>query len=437
MSTPVLPATDLRELLIGEDACVRRSLEVLGEILSGTAGNAETDETFVSRHLGVSHTSLVAETVRLTATSALSVAATLAELIELHSPAVGPGDGNDSPEWRRLELDGVTFSLPKTLSTFFARGILGAAGVVVRLIAADCYRGPALFVYAAPEDREVARAVFDAITATAKSKNLLRGRVLHATCNDGLQLDVTELASMERSSLSVPQQVWDEIDTNVAAVTTRADLMRALDLGTRRGILLAGPPGVGKSAISSIVAKELVGEFTVILVEARAAMYVLRAVFEETKELGPTVVVLEDIDLYIGDRNNGTGGAALADFLAVMDGTERYDDVLTIASTNDPAALDKAATRASRFDAIIHLDYPDVRGRAAILRGLIAKLDCAETVDVEQVATSIGGDVSGADLREIVRRAVLVHGGDLSTERLRDVVGQGRWKPEPLVGNYL
>lgn len=51
-----------------------------------------------------------------------------------------------------------------------------------------------------------------------------------------------------------------------------------------------------------------------ILVDARAGSYVLRLVFEETKELGPTVVVLEDVGLYIGNRNNGTGGSALADF---------------------------------------------------------------------------------------------------------------------------
>ncbi|WP_338079753.1 ATP-binding protein [Antrihabitans stalactiti] len=436
-TTTTLAGTDLRESLIGEPSCVRRTFEVLGEVLTGTKEVTETDETFAARVLGEKNTALVSETVRLSASNSLSFAAALVDLIDLYGPEIGPGDGSDTPEWRRLELDGTTLSLPKTLSMFFPAETLGSAGVVVRLIGADCYGGPALFVNSTQENRAVARTVFDLITASAKKKNVLRGRVLHATCNEGLQLDISQLPDRERSSLSVPQAVWDEIDTNVAALTTRADLMRELGLGTRRGVLLAGPPGVGKSAISSIVARELVGDFTVILVDARAGSYVLRLVFEETKELGPTVVVLEDVDLYIGNRNNGTGGSALADFLAVMDGSERYEDVLTIASTNDPAALDKAATRASRFDSIIRLDYPDVRGRVAILRGLLAKLACAESVDADAVASSIGGDVSGADLQEIVRRAVLVHGVDLTTDRLRAVIAQGRWKPEPLVGNYL
>ncbi|MBJ8343170.1 ATP-binding protein [Antrihabitans sp. YC2-6] len=437
MSTPTLNVTDLRAALDGESSCVRRTLDVLGEILSGTKEDRLTDETFAAHHLGARHSELVAEMVKLSATSTLATAATIVELIELHHPAVGPGDDSDPPEWRRLEIDDVSFSLPKTLSLFFPAHTLGSAATVVRLIGADVYRGPALFVYAAPPDREIARAVFDSITATAKTKNLLRGRALLASCNDGLQLDITELAPRDRASLCVPQQVWDEIDVNVASLTSRAELMRELGLGTRRGILLAGPPGVGKSAISAIVATELLGEFTVIFVDARAASYVLRAVFEECKELGPTVVVLEDIDLYIGDRSAGTGGAGLAEFLAVMDGSQRYDDVLTLASTNDPAALDKAATRASRFDAIIHLDYPDIAGRAEILRRLLGNLHCAAEIDTRAVAAGIGVDVSGADLREIVRRAVLAHGSDLTTGRLRDVIAQGRWKPEPLVGNYL
>lgn len=59
--------------------------------------------------------------------------------------------------------------------------------------------------------------------------------------------------------------MWHELDTNIASLTTRADLMRELGLGTRRGVLIAGPPGVGKSAISRIVAAELVGRLPSLL----------------------------------------------------------------------------------------------------------------------------------------------------------------------------
>ncbi len=429
--------TDLRDLLAAESSCVRRSLAVLGEILSGATEVQETDERFAQRWLGMPHTDLAAETMSPATVLAMSIRAALADVIELHTPAIGPGDGTETPAWSRVDIDGRTLSLPKTLSAFFPAGSLADADVVVRLRDRSCYGGASLTAYTRPEHRDAARRVVDAIVSAARTdKNVLRGRCLRARSDEGLVLEIADLASDGRASLVVPQDVWDEIDANVASVTSRAELMRSLGLGTRRGVLLAGPPGVGKSAISAAVAAELLGAFTVVIVEARAAQWLLHAVYEETKELGPTVIILEDVDLYVGNRANGSGGSSLADFLSVLDGSAKYDDVLTIASTNDPDALDKAATRAARFDAVIHLDYPNREARATILRGLLARIDgCA--VDCAAVAARLPGDVSGADLREVVRRAVLQHGTELTTAAVLEVVAQGRWKPEPLTGNYL
>jgi transitional endoplasmic reticulum ATPase len=146
-------------------------------------------------------------------------------------------------------------------------------------------------------------------------------------------------------------------------------------------------------------------------------------------------VVLEDVDLYLGDRRKGDRGSALADFLAVMDGAEEYEEVLTIASTNDPAALDAAAVRSARFDSIITLGYPDQPDRARILRRYLDGLDV--DLDAAAIAATLPDNVSGADLREIVRRSLLAHGTDLTTERIRQVIKEGRWQPEPLQGSYL
>jgi transitional endoplasmic reticulum ATPase len=234
----------------------------------------------------------------------------------------------------------------------------------------------------------------------------------------------------------LPASVWAEIDANIAALTTRAELLRDLGLGTNRGVLLAGPPGVGKSALSRVVARELAGDFTVIIVDASAASSVLRQVYRETADLGPSVVVLEDVDLYLGDRKAGARGTALADFLAVLDGTEEYRDVLTIASTNDPAALDAAATRSARFDAVVHLAPPDQEACEAILRRLLGRF-AETTVDCAALARQLPPGVTGADLREVVRRSVLGHGTDLTTEVLLQVVREGRWQPAALTGNYL
>ncbi|EUA52253.1 ATPase associated with various cellular activities family protein [Mycobacterium xenopi 4042] len=129
--------------------------------------------------------------------------------------------------------------------------------------------------------------MIEAIMADADgAKNLFRGKALTATEHNGLVLEVTDLPAVTRSNVIVPESVWSEIDLNVAAVTTHRELMTNLALGVRRGVLLAGPPGVGKTVISQVIARELLGAFTVIIVDARAGQSTLAGVYKEAHTLG-------------------------------------------------------------------------------------------------------------------------------------------------------
>lgn len=431
---------------------VRRTLQVIGELLSGTTASPSTASGFVEAHLGAALTSLVVERVDLTNTRAISVGAALADRAQQRAGRLGPVVDGVAPTWRRISLDGESLSVPVSVAVAFheSRDAAGDANagpddasdaastpVVVQLVEHEWEPEPAsLSVIARPGDQGAARAVLDELLATAATdKAFFRGRVLHAASRLPLQLEPTTLADGSRDDLVLPAEVWAEVDANITAMTTRAELMREMGLGTNRGILLAGPPGVGKSALSRVVAREVAGAFTVIIVDAAAASSVLRQVYRETADLGPCVVVLEDVDLYLGDRKAGARGTALADFLAVLDGTEPYTDVLTIASTNDPAALDAAATRSARFDAVVHLEAPDRAARAQILARYLRELSAA--VDTVAVADALPAGVTGADLREVVRRAVLESGRDLTTAGLLAVVENGRWRPAPLAGSYL
>ena len=429
--------SDVQARLADESPPVRRALTVLGELLSGAAAPTTTAAGFVQAHLGAAPTSLVVERVDLSHTRAVSVGAALADLVAVHGATLGPVEDGEPPSWTRVDLGDEQLSVPTAAAAAFPAGTAGEQAVVVQLVEHDYEPEPAsVRVLARPEAQGCARAVLDALLATARTdKAFFRGRVLHAASRLPLQLEPTVLAAGSRADLVLPAAVWAEIDANVTAMTTRAPLMRELGLGTNRGILLAGPPGTGKSALSRVVAREVAGAFTVVVVDAAAASSVLRQVYRETADLGPCVVVLEDVDLYLGDRKAGARGTALADFLAVLDGTEPYDDVLTIASTNDPAALDAAATRAARFDAVVHLEPPGTSARAQILERYLGAL--AGAVDATAVAAALPDGVTGADLREVVRRAVLEDGRSVSTASVLAVVAAGRWRPAPLAGSYL
>lgn len=134
-------------------------------------------------------------------------------------------------------------------------------------------------------------------------------------------------------------------------VRDRHDLLNTHGLAARRGVLLCGPPGTGKSAVSAVIAAEVVGAFTVIYVEAKAGEHLLTAVVEEAQRLGgPVLIVLEDVDLWCRDRHSG--GSGLSELLAAMD-IAAEARILTLASTNDAATLDEAAIRTGRYRATI------------------------------------------------------------------------------------
>ena len=218
----------------------------------------------------------------------------------------------------------------------------------------------------------------------------------------------------------------------------RHDLLNSHGLGARRGVLLCGPPGTGKSAVSAVIAAEAVGVFTVIYVEAKAGEHLLTAVVQEAQRLGgPVLLVLEDVDLWCQTRHSGYGGG-LSELLAAMD-IAADARILTLASTNDAATLDEAAIRTGRFDAIVGVGYPTRTDAARILTALISGLPGADTVDTRAVAGAVPEQTSGSDLREIVRRSVLSADdtGRLTTAALLAEVGSGRFRVTIPDGMYL
>lgn len=90
----------------------------------------------------------------------------------------------------------------------------------------------------------------------------------------------------------------------------------------------------------------------------------------------------------------------------------------TVATSNDPAAIDAAARRAGRFDVVLEIGPPDRDTRREILRHFIEKLARREEIDFDRLAEATEG-ATGADLREIIRRAFLVDSAaPITTEAL-------------------
>jgi cell division protease FtsH len=196
---------------------------------------------------------------------------------------------------------------------------------------------------------------------------------------------------------------------------------RRLGAKMTRGVLLIGEPGNGKTLLARAVAGEANcpffsvsgSDFIEVFVGVGAAR--VRDLFQQARRHAPSIVFIDEIDAVGRHRGSGLGGGhdereqTLNQLLTEMDGFLQMNDtpVIVIAATNRPDVLDKALLRPGRFDRQVHVPFPDLRSREAILKihaGTV-KMDQVN-VDLHKVARGTPG-FSGADLANLINKAAI------------------------------
>ncbi len=193
------------------------------------------------------------------------------------------------------------------------------------------------------------------------------------------------------------------------------ELFKRLGIEPPKGILLYGPPGVGKTLLAKAVANETDAYFIAINgPEIMSKFYGesearLREIFEEAQKNAPAIIFIDEIDAIAPKRDEVVGEVerrVVAQLLALMDGLKERGNVIVIAATNRINAVDPALRRPGRFDREIEIPLPDKQGRLEILQIHTRNMPLAKDVDLEKLAEITHG-YTGADLAALVREAAM------------------------------
>ena len=207
----------------------------------------------------------------------------------------------------------------------------------------------------------------DGVLKIAKEENFYRGKKFEF----GYRLRFLDVAKKSWESVVLDDAIKNYIRANTIDFLHNSGVWQRFGIPSKRGILLAGEPGTGKT----IICKALMAEAqNITCITAKASDICERGyideLYEAAQDLSPCMVFIEDVDL-VGQNRMEYGyssGTSLITLLSVLDGIEEKQEIVTVATTNCLEILDKALSeRPSRFDRVIRVERPDASKREELV----------------------------------------------------------------------
>lgn len=256
-------------------------------------------------------------------------------------------------------------------------------------------------------DRSTAAVTRDALDRLCREHDVFRGQVLSF---DVTEYEGTELVSflprpgLTRDDVVLPDGVLDAVEAHVVRSAEVTEHLVRLGQHLKRGVLLHGPPGTGKTHTVRYLISRL-RHSTVIVLSGRA-LRMLDQAAALARRLTPAVLVLEDVDLIAEDRSDHEASPLLFELLNKIDGVEGDADVTFVLTTNRVDVVERALVdRPGRVDLAVEVPRPDAVARERLLRLYARDVALDDDAVAATVAATTG--VTASFVRELVRRALL------------------------------
>jgi len=231
-------------------------------------------------------------------------------------------------------------------------------------------------------------------------------------------VEVAEVEPVTWNDLKGVDDVIEALETKIALPFEHRDLAASYNLKPKRGVLLAGPPGTGKTTIGRALAHRLKGKFFLVdgtMIAGSGSFYTeIDRVFTAAERNAPAVVFIDDADvIFGGEKESGL----YRYLLTKLDGLEsaKAGRICVMMTAMEPRDLPGAILRSGRVELWLETRLPDAAARADIFRSKLASLPAPLcSADFVRLAAASRG-CTGADIKAIVEDGKLEFAHDQIT----------------------